>query len=111
MEQLSGIRLSERPELEDPRSLLLSVLESMKRAYTQAGLVNADLSEYNVLTNGASLWLIDWPQAVERRHPNSQELLRHDVTSLVKFFERAYRTGLDQEKAFAFVRGEREKLE
>jgi RIO kinase 2 len=111
MEQLSGFRLSERPELEDPRSALLSVLESVRKAYVRAGLVNGDLSEYNVLTNGASLWLIDWPQAVERSHPNSQELLRRDVASLVKFFGRVYRVGLDPGEAFAFVRGERERLE
>jgi RIO kinase 2 len=111
LEQVSGFRLSERPELGDPRSTLLSVLEAMKIAYVRAGLVNADLSEYNVLTDGASLWLIDWPQAVGRTHPNSADLLRHDVGAVVGFFGRAYRVQVDSEEAYEFVRGERPVLE
>ena len=110
MQQVSGFRLSERPELADPRATLLSILDCMRKAYVEAGLVNADLSEYNILTNGASLWLIDWPQAVDRSHPNSVDLLRHDVGAVVGFFSRAYRVHLDREAAYGFVSG-RQKLE
>jgi RIO kinase 2 len=111
MQQVSGFRLSERPELTDPRATLLSILDCMKKAYVEAGLINADLSEYNILTDGASLWLIDWPQAVERSHPNSVDLLRHDVSAVVGFFGRAYRVQLDKEAAYGFVSGDRQKLE
>ncbi|HYC12055.1 MAG TPA: RIO1 family regulatory kinase/ATPase [Nitrososphaerales archaeon] len=111
LEQLSGFRLSERPELSDPRSTLLAVLESVRLAYVKAGLINADLSEYNILTDGASTWLIDWPQAVDRSHPNSPELLRHDVGAVVGFFGRAYRVQLDLDAAYGFVKGERLALE
>ena len=79
LEELSGVRLSQRPALEDPAGGLRAVLESIRTAYTKAGLVNADLSEYNVLTDGARFWLIDWPQAVAAEHPNGSELLIHDV--------------------------------
>jgi len=111
LEQVSGFRLSERPELADPRGALLSILGSVRTAFGKAGLINADLSEYNILTDGSSLWLIDWPQAVDRGHPNSSDLLRHDVSAVVGFFGRAYRVRADTEAALAYVKGERNNLE
>lgn len=111
LEQLSGVRLSERPELSEPRSILKGVLDSVRLAYGQAHLINGDLSEYNVLTDGSSLWLIDWPQAVDTSHPNSEELLRHDVVSVVTFFRRAYQVELGVDEAYGFVTGRRKALE
>ena len=110
-EQLSGVRLSQRPELEDPRSFLLSVLAAMRLAYTKAGLVNADLSEYNILTDGSRAWLIDWPQAVPTSHPNAQELAAHDVHAVVRFLRRAYSVELDEAAALAFATGKTDSLE
>jgi RIO kinase 2 len=111
LQQVSGFRLSERPELADPGDALWRVLHAVREAYAKAGLVNADLSEYNVLTDGESLWLIDWPQAVGTDHPNWKELLRHDVTSVVAFFRRAYRVTMDGGRAYEFVTGDVESLE
>lgn len=111
MEQVSGVRLSQRPELEDPRSAESDVLAAVRVAFTKAGLVNADLSEYNILTNGVKMWLIDWPQAVSTSHPNNAELLEHDVKSVVKFFGRAYDVDLDEANALAYVYGKVDKLE
>ncbi|MBI3841265.1 MAG: hypothetical protein HY297_04860 [Thaumarchaeota archaeon] len=110
-EQVSGVRLMQRPELVDPRSAFVSVLGAMRLAYVQAGLVNADLSEYNVLTNGESIWLIDWPQAVPASHPNADDLLRHDVEALTTFFRRAYGVDVSAGDAYLFVRGRLPKLE
>jgi RIO kinase 2 len=89
---------------------LARVLEAVRAAYMGAGLVNADLSEYNILTDGEKLWLIDWPQAVDRTHPNSGELLLHDVASVGSFFRRAYRVHFDQEDAMAYVSGRSDAL-
>ncbi len=111
LEHVSGVRLSERPHLVDPRAGLKEILASIRKAYTEAGLVNADLSEYNVLTDGANYWLIDWPQAVGRDHPNTAELLRHDVSSIVKFFRRAYDVEVGEEAAFRFASGSAKSLE
>jgi RIO kinase 2 len=111
LEEVSGVRLSQRPELEDASKTERTILDSMRKAYLEAGLVNGDLSEYNILTDGVHLWLIDWPQAVDRSHPNSAELLEHDVTAVVKSFARAYSIDLDQKKALQFVRGESASLE
>lgn len=111
LEQLSGVKLSQRPELPDPRAVLESILLAARVAYTEAGLVNADLSEYNVLTDGSNVWLIDWPQAVPASHPNSGGLLSHDVRSVAKFFQRAYRVKVSEEGALAYVRGSTASLE
>ena len=111
LEELSGVRLSQRPYLENPRKALRTVIESVRVAYTRARLVNADLSEYNILTDGASVWLIDWPQAVDAGHPNSAELLLHDVKAVVSFFRRAYGVESDPTKVFDFVSGKTESLE
>jgi len=111
LEELGGVRLSQRPDLEDPMVSALTVIAAIREAFLEAGLVNADLSEYNILTTGAALWLIDWPQAVGANHPNCRELLEHDVTAVVRFYRRAYGVELDEKKALLFVTGERETLE
>jgi RIO kinase 2 len=111
LEELSGVRLSQRPELEDPEAAARTVVESIRKAFRIAGLVNADLSEYNILTTGAELWLIDWPQAVGANHPNCRELLEHDVTTVVRFFRKAYGVELDEKKALLFATGEEKSLE
>ena len=111
LEELSGVRLSNRPYLEDPRAALLTIIGAMRTAFLRADLVNADLSEYNILSDGASVWLIDWPQAVGAAHPNSTELLMHDVKAVTAFFKRAYAVDQDPEAAFAYVTGKAKQLE
>ncbi len=111
LEELSGVRLSQRPFLEDPAGALRAIIDSMRTAYLKANLVNADLSEYNVLTDGASVWLIDWPQAVDAGHPNSADLLGHDVKAVTAFFRRAYAVDQDFESAYEYVRGLSSRLE
>jgi RIO kinase 2 len=111
LEQVSGVRLSQRPYLEDPAGVEAAIFGAMRKALEVAGLVNADLSEYNILTNGSSIWIIDWPQAVDSTHPNCEELLKHDVTAVATFFGRAYGVTVDPEKALGFVRGEAQTLE
>ncbi|MDG6956407.1 MAG: hypothetical protein JRN05_01225 [Nitrososphaerota archaeon] len=105
LEEVSGVRLSQRPILEDPEAALGTILALMRTAYTKAGLVNADLSEYNILTDGASVWLIDWPQAVDEAHPNASELLMHDVRAVTTFFKRAYGVAADPQRCFDYVAG------
>jgi RIO kinase 2 len=105
LEELSGVRLSQRPYVEDPAAMLQTIVVLMRTAFLKGGLVNADLSEYNILTDGASVWLIDWPQAVGASHPNSQELLMHDVGAVATFFLRAYGVKSDPERIFEYVSG------
>jgi len=111
LEELAGVRLSTRPELIDPKATLFSILAAVRVAFLEANLVNADLSEYNILTDGEKVWLIDWPQAVHGSHPNAQELLRHDVLTVLKFFSRAYGLASDAEAAMDYVLGKAARLE
>ena len=110
-EQLPGVRLSQRPELVDPERALRSVLDAIRVAYVRAGLVSADLSEFNVLTDGERVWLIDWPQAVPASHPNAADLLGHDVGAVLAFFKKAYRVEVEKAEALTFVTGRKSALE
>ena len=56
---------------------------------TQAGVVHADLSPYNVLWWRDRLWFIDFPQAVDLvGNPHGFDLLHHDVTTMCAWFTR-----------------------
>lgn len=111
LEELSGVRLSQRPYLEDPQKALRKVLDSVRESYVEAGLVNADLSEYNILTDGASVWLIDWPQAVEASHPNAGELMMRDVRAVCLFFKKAYGVETEVKNAYDYAVGSSPGLE
>ncbi|MDG7013379.1 MAG: hypothetical protein JRN11_02755 [Nitrososphaerota archaeon] len=110
LEEVSGVRLSQRPGLADQKAALGVILGLMRTAYLEAGLVNADLSEYNILTDGASFWLIDWPQAVDASHPNGTDLLMHDIMSVTSFFRRAYGVAADPQRSFDYVTGRSQTL-
>jgi len=105
LKELPGVRLANRPELVEPKNVLTEILETVKDAYQKAGMINGDLSEYNILTDGASVWLIDWPQWVGTDHPNAKEFLKHDLGAVEKFFERAYGISTDLVGTVAYVTG------
>lgn len=86
---INGTRLSNKPELENPENILEKILDALRFAYSR-GVINADISEYNILTDGINVWLIDWPQAVGIEHPNAPALLERDVTNILRFFDRVY---------------------
>jgi len=101
--ELPGVRLTNRPELLDPAGVLREVVETVRAAYQKAGMINGDLSEYNILTDGAAVWLIDWPQWVGRDHPNAEELLRRDVGAVVRFLRRSYGVSADLDALMVYV--------
>jgi len=107
LQELPGVRLTNRPDLDDPEGLLMTILETVRDAYTKAKMISGDLSEYNILTDGRRVWLIDWPQWVPPTHPNAKELLRHDVETVLRFFSRAYGLDADLEEALEYVQGSR----
>ena len=110
LEELLGVRLSEKPPLRSPSELLRQILDAVRGAYMGARIVNGDLSEYNVLTDGKKAWLIDWPQWVMVSGANANDLLKRDVSSLTRFFLRAYGIKVAEEKAYRYVMGEEERL-
>jgi len=111
LEELNGVKLLERPELEDPRTILKEIIDCVRDAYLKARMVNGDLSEYNILTDGKIVWLIDWPQAVRTTHPNSGELLSRDLHSVLKFFKRVYKVEAEPSEILRYVFGETRSFE
>lgn len=73
--------------LEDPRSTLEDVVVNL-RAIRKAGLVHADLSEYNLLYWDGQVVVIDVGQAVTLDHPRAEEWFRRDLANVARFFHR-----------------------
>lgn len=111
MRRLYGKLLVECIELEDPKKTLLEILWNIRLAYTKAGLINADLSEFNILYGDSKIWLIDWPQAVTKDHPNATILLDRDVSNILRFFKRRFKVECSLEDASFYVRGWRDRVE
>lgn len=64
--------------------------------HNRAGLVHADLSEFNILYDGEPV-LIDMGQAVTLDHPNAMEFLKRDISNLVRFFRERYGIGSEDD--------------
>jgi len=101
MEHVFGDQLS-RVVLSNPLDCFEMILEEMGKAYS-LGIVHADLSEFNVMITEEGLKIIDWPQAVDLSHVNSQELLKRDLTNILRFFARRYKIELPLEEALSRV--------
>ncbi|KAG7380728.1 Serine/threonine-protein kinase RIO3 [Phytophthora pseudosyringae] len=66
------------------------VLQATRALYQRVHLVHGDLSEYNILfaLREKRIWLIDFGQAVDRSHPDTDKLLRRDLHTINRFFQR-----------------------
>lgn len=73
--------------LEDPYGVYNDVLENM-RGIEKAGLVHADLSEYNLLFWDGRVVVIDVGQAVTREHSRAEEWFKRDCGNIARFFHR-----------------------
>ncbi|MDV3292763.1 MAG: serine protein kinase RIO [Nitrososphaerales archaeon] len=60
--------------------------DCIARLYGSAGLVHADLSEYNIFKTEKERILFDMGSAVLTSHPQASEYLRRDVSNMVRFF-------------------------
>jgi len=63
-----------------------SILEDIKKMY-KAGLVHADISQYNIIMAPAP-HLIDFGQGVVLGHPKAEEFLKRDVKNILDYFAR-----------------------
>ncbi|KAI9922633.1 hypothetical protein PsorP6_001135 [Peronosclerospora sorghi] len=89
------------------------VLQATRCLFQRAHLVHGDLSEYNILYSlrEKRIWLIDFGQAVDRSHPDTENFLRRDLHTINRFFERgglleatADETGLlSDDKAYEYM--------
>jgi RIO kinase 1 len=56
--------------------------------YKKAGLVHADLSEYNIFKFGKERVLFDMGSSVVASHPLAKEFLLRDLFNVVRFFKK-----------------------
>ena len=110
MERIEGALLVHLPESPRAVSMLRKILINVSKAY-KGGLINADLSEFNVLRDGTNIFLIDWPQAVDVSHQNAETLLRRDLHNILSFFKRRHGIECNLEAALEYVKGRTKKLE
>lgn len=112
-EFINGVELYRYREANDPLSILQKILEVIRVAYNDVGIVHGDLSEYNVIVDveaGEIPYIIDWPQYVYRDDPRAPKLLRRDTHYVVKFFKRRYGVELDVDQALRYVKGETDEI-
>jgi len=107
VEYLEGVELYKRPQLSDPEAVLNLILDTLKTAYQDVGIIHSDLSEYNILINldTQDPYIIDWPQYVYKDHPSSFELLKRDVEYIVRFFNKVYGVSLTTDEALKKIIG------
>jgi len=72
---------------EDPEKTFKEITLQMGKMY-KAGLVHADLSEYNILMWKGKPYLIDFGQGVLLSHPKASEFLERDVKNICAYFKR-----------------------
>ncbi|MGD8505166.1 MAG: serine protein kinase RIO [Candidatus Bathyarchaeota archaeon] len=84
---ISAPLLREAP-LKNPDRTYRQILANVKRLYKKAGLVHADLSEYNIMIWKGKPVLFDVSQAVSRKHPMANEFLRRDLENMRRYFVR-----------------------
>ena len=74
--------------LEDAEKVFKDLLTSVRRLYSKAGLVHADLSEYNIMIWKEKAVIFDVAQSVLIKHPMADRFLRRDLENLHRYFKR-----------------------
>jgi RIO kinase 2 len=106
MGMIEGAELARWKEVSNPKKILKEILRNVRKAYLKAGVIHADLSEYNIILKpDMHILIIDWPQYVTREHPNAQELLARDVGNIIQYFERKHKLAIKLTEALAYVTG------
>jgi RIO kinase 1 len=74
--------------LKNPKRIFKLILTNLKRLYNDAGLVHADLSEYNIMIWKNRPVIFDFAQSVLVNHPMSDRFLRRDLENLHRYFNK-----------------------
>ena len=111
MGMIEGAELSEWQRIPRPKRVLKEILRNIRKAYLKVGIIDADLSEYNVILKpDMHILIIDWPQYVTRTHPNAQQLLNRDVKNILQYFKRKYALKASLKEAVEYVTGTSRKF-
>jgi len=103
---IEGAELTKWKEIPEQEKILKRILRNIRKAYLQAGIIHADLSEYNIiLKSNMQILIIDWPQYVTSKHPNAQQLLTRDLKNVLQYFKRKYILKITLREALEYVTG------
>ena len=80
--------LMKETDLVDAEKTFKRLLTYVKRLYSKAGLVHADLSEYNIMIWKGKPVIFDVAQSVLVKHPMANTFLRRDLQNLHRYFKR-----------------------
>jgi len=92
-------------ELDDPQATYETLLRNVTKAYKTAGLVHADLSEYNILYHKRKPVIIDVGQAVLTDHLNAKDFLKRDISNLNRYFRSIEVDTQDEDAIFQDITG------
>jgi|Deesub1362B_J571_1020462.scaffolds.fasta_scaffold00004_30 RIO kinase 2 len=100
MEELEGDLLINIRDIENPGQLLNKIINEIAKAL-DAGIINADLSPFNVfITKSYQPVLIDWPQFISINDDRWMELLKRDIKNIVVFFNKRFGLKTDIKRIF-----------
>lgn len=104
-----GVRapLMKETFLEDSEKILEILLIYVEKLYRKAGLVHADLSEYNVMIWKKSPVIFDVAQSVLIKHPLADKFIRRDLENLHRYFKRKVSRILSVDQMYERVTGGR----
>jgi len=106
MGMIEGAELVHCVEMPNTKGVLEEILFNVRKSYIEAGVIHADLSEFNVIVKPDwHILIIDWPQFVKKDHPNAESLLKRDVKNIVRFFKRKFGLEKKLRDALAYVKG------
>jgi RIO kinase 1 len=91
--QLKDVEL----EREEAERVFEKLAEYICVLYHRAGLVHADLSEFNVLYDRGETVIIDMGQSVTLDHPMARKFLERDITNVARYFKKKYGIGSEEE--------------
>jgi RIO kinase 2 len=103
MSLVDGLNLN-RCRLENPQAMLEDIVKEVHTAYS-LGVIHADLSEFNIMVQDGRPVIIDWPQWVEKTHPNAESIVTRDIENILSYFKRKYHVIYDCEDALRCVTG------
>lgn len=98
-------RIMKEEEIEEPHETYKEVLVNLRKLYRKAGLVHADLSEYNIMYTPEVVF-IDISQAVLLDHPYAEHFLFRDIMNITNYFYSLGANVQDPDKLFESLVGE-----
>jgi len=98
-------------EIEEPIPTFKEIIANIRRAYLNAGVIHADLSEFNILIKPkGEILIIDWPQAITNDHPDAERLLTRDVENILYFFRKHHGLAFSLEDVLSYVKGKKRRM-